>query len=285
MTDTIALPIKLSAGSFDTYLGVVNQIPKLTAEEERELARRFREENDLEAARQLVMANLRFVVHVARGYSGYGLPLPDIIQEGTVGLMKAVKRFDPNMGVRLVSFAVHWIKAEIHEFVIKNWRIVKVATTKAQRKLFFNLRKSKKQLSWLTKGEVEAMAENLDVDVKTVYEMEKRLGSHDAAFDFTSDENSEEGYSAPAGYLQQSDADPAALLEYTDWKQHEEGLLSQAISELDDRSQDILNSRWLSDEKSTLHELAERYNVSAERIRQLEKNAMKKLKQAVVLEA
>lgn len=285
MTDTIALPIKLSAGSFDTYLGVVNQIPKLTAEEERELARRFREENDLEAARQLVMANLRFVVHVARGYSGYGLPLPDIIQEGTVGLMKAVKRFDPNMGVRLVSFAVHWIKAEIHEFVIKNWRIVKVATTKAQRKLFFNLRKSKKQLSWLTKGEVEAMAENLDVDIKTVYEMEKRLGSHDAAFDFTSDENSEEGYSAPAGYLQQSDADPAALLEYTDWKQHEEGLLSQAISELDDRSQDILNSRWLSDEKSTLHELAERYNVSAERIRQLEKNAMKKLKQAVVLEA
>jgi len=180
---------------------------------------------------------------------------------------------------------VHWIKAEIHEFVIKNWRIVKVATTKAQRKLFFNLRKSKKQLSWLTKGEVEAMAENLDVDIKTVYEMEKRLGSHDAAFDFTSDENSEEGYSAPAGYLQQSDADPAALLEYTDWKQHEEGLLSQAISELDDRSQDILNSRWLSDEKSTLHELAERYNVSAERIRQLEKNAMKKLKQAVVLEA
>ncbi len=285
MTDTIALPMNLSAGSFDSYLISVNQTPKLSAEEERELALRFREKNDLDAAKKLVMSNLRFVVHVARGYSGYGLPLPDIIQEGTVGLMKAVKRFDPNMGVRLVSFAVHWIKAEIHEFVIKNWRIVKVATTKAQRKLFFNLRKSKKQLSWLTKDEVEAMAENLDVDVKTVYEMEKRLGSHDTAFDFTSDENSEEGYSAPAGYLRQNDADPAALLEHTDWKQHEEGLLSQAISELDDRSQDILNSRWLSDEKSTLHELAERYNVSAERIRQLEKNAMKKLKQAVVLEA
>lgn len=285
MTDTIALPMNLSAGSFDSYLSVINQTPKLTAEEERELAIRFREQNDLDAARQLVMANLRFVVHVARGYSGYGLPLPDIVQEGTVGLMKAVKRFDPDMGVRLVSFAVHWVKAEIHEFVIKNWRIVKVATTKAQRKLFFNLRKSKKQLSWLSKDEVEAIAEDLDVDVKSVYEMEKRLGSRDTAFDLPADDNSEEGLSAPVGYLQQTNADPAALLEQADWKDHEQDLLSQAMSALDERSQDILKCRWLSNEKSTLHELANRYNVSAERIRQLEKNAMKKLQKAVVLEA
>jgi RNA polymerase sigma-32 factor len=285
MTDAIALPINLSVGSFDTYMGVVGQITKLSVEEERELAVRFREHNDLEAARQLVMANLRFVVHVARGFSGYGLPLPDIVQEGNVGLMKAVKRFDPDVGVRLVSFAVHWIRAEIHEFVIKNWRIVKVATTKAQRKLFFNLRKSKKRLGWLSKDEAEGIAENLDVDIKTVYEMEKRLDSHDAAFDLPADDAPETGFAAPTSYLQQSNADPATLLENKDWQNHKEGMLSQAMSELDDRSQDILNSRWLSDKKSTLHELAARYSVSAERIRQLEQNAMKKIKQAVVLEA
>ena len=285
MTDTMALPMNLSVGTFDSYLGVVGQMTKLSVEEERELAMRFREQNDLEAARQLVMANLRFVVHVARGYSGYGLPLPDIVQEGNVGLMKAVKRFDPDVGVRLVSFAVHWIKAEIHEFVIKNWRIVKVATTKAQRKLFFNLRKSKNHLGWLSKAEAEAIAQDLDVDVKIVYEMEKRLDSRDTAFDLPADDAPDEGFTAPSVYLQQNNADPAALLEHEDWQEHKEDLLSQAMSGLDDRSQDILNSRWLSDKKATLHELAARYNVSAERIRQLEQNAMKKMKQTVVLEA
>jgi len=285
MTDAMAFPTNLSVGSFDAYLGVVGQMTKLSIEEERELAVRFHEHNDLDAARQLVMANLRFVVHVARGYSGYGLSLPDIVQEGNVGLMKAVKRFDPDVGVRLVSFAVHWIRAEIHEFVIKNWRIVKVATTKAQRKLFFNLRKSKKRLGWLSKGEAEAIAQDLDVDLKTVYEMEKRLDSRDSAFDLPADDAPEVGFTAPASYLQQNNADPATLLEQEDWKDHKEDLLTQAMSELDDRSQDILNSRWLSDKKATLHELAARYNVSAERIRQLEQNAMKKMKQAVVLEA
>ena len=285
MTDAMALPTNLSVGSFDAYLGVVGQMTKLTIEEERELAIRFHEQNDLDAARQLVMANLRFVVHVARGYSGYGLSLPDIVQEGNVGLMKAVKRFDPDVGVRLVSFAVHWIRAEIHEFVIKNWRIVKVATTKAQRKLFFNLRKSKKRLGWLSKDEAEAIAQNLDVDLKTVYEMEKRLDSRDSAFDLPADDSPEINFTAPASYLQQNNADPATLLEQEDWKDHKENLLTQAMSSLDDRSQDILNSRWLSEKKATLHELAARYNISAERIRQLEQNAMKKIKQAVVLEA
>jgi RNA polymerase sigma-32 factor len=285
MTDAMALPTNLSVGSFDAYLGVVGQMTKLSIEEERELAIRFHEQNDLDAARQLVMANLRFVVHVARGYSGYGLSLPDIVQEGNVGLMKAVKRFDPDVGVRLVSFAVHWIRAEIHEFVIKNWRIVKVATTKAQRKLFFNLRKSKKRLGWLSKDEAEAIAQNLDVDLKTVYEMEKRLDSRDSAFDLPADDSPEINFTAPASYLQQNNADPATLLEQEDWKDHKENLLTQAMSSLDDRSQDILNSRWLSEKKTTLHELAARYSVSAERIRQLEQNAMKKIKQAVVLEA
>ncbi len=285
MTDAMALPTNLSVGSFDAYLGVVGQMTKLSIEEERELAIRFHEQNDLDAARQLVMANLRFVVHVARGYSGYGLSLPDIVQEGNVGLMKAVKRFDPDVGVRLVSFAVHWIRAEIHEFVIKNWRIVKVATTKAQRKLFFNLRKSKKRLGWLSKDEAEAIAQNLDVDLKTVYEMEKRLDSRDSAFDLPADDSPEINFTAPASYLQQNNADPATLLEQEDWKDHKENLLTQAMSSLDDRSQDILNSRWLSEKKATLHELAARYNISAERIRQLEQNAMKKIKQAVVLEA
>lgn len=285
MADVMALPTNLTVGSFDAYLGVVGQMSKLSIEQERELAVRFHEENDLDAARQLVMANLRFVVHIARGYSGYGLALPDIVQEGNVGLMKAVKRFDPDVGVRLVSFAVHWIRAEIHEFVIKNWRIVKVATTKAQRKLFFNLRKSKKRLGWLSKGEAEALAQDLDVDIKTVYEMEKRLDSRDSAFDMPTDDSSEVSFTAPASYLQQSNADPATLLENQDWKEYKEGLLTQAMSELDERSQDILNSRWLTDKKVTLHELAARYNISAERIRQLEQNAMKKMKQAVVLEA
>jgi RNA polymerase sigma-32 factor len=285
MSNALALPVNLSVGTFDAYLNVVRQMPKLTVEQERELALKFRDNGDLEAARELVMTNLRFVIHVARGYSGYGLSMPDIIQEGNIGLMKAVKRFDPDVGVRLVSFAVHWIKAEIHEYVIKNWGIVKVATTKAQRKLFFNLRKSKSDLGWLSNDEAVAIAKDLDVDVSTVYEMEKRLGSRDMSFDMPVDEATEESYVAPASYLHQHGADPAVLLENSDWVGHEQDLLADAMAELDERSLDILSSRWLVDKKATLHELAERYNVSAERIRQLEQNAMKKLRAAVELAA
>lgn len=285
MSNALALPVNLSTGSFDAYVNTVTQMPMLSSQQENELALRYHEHNDLDAARQLVMANLRFVVHVARGYSGYGLPLPDIVQEGNVGLMKAVKRFDPAVGVRLVSFAVHWIRAEIHEYVIKNWRIVKVATTKSQRKLFFNLRKSKNHLGWLTKSEAEAIAEDLGVKLETVYEMEKRLDNHDMAYDLPLDEGSDESFNAPANYLQKHNADPATLLEHADWQGHEQALLTKAMSELDDRSRDILVSRWLNEKKSTLHDLAERYNVSAERIRQLEKNAMKKLREGFALEA
>jgi RNA polymerase sigma-32 factor len=281
----LALPINLSVGTFDSYLSIVARMPKLSAEQEYDLAVRYRDEADLGAARELVMSNLRFVAHVARGYAGYGLPLADIVQEGNIGLMKAVKRFDPDMGVRLVSFAVHWIKAEIHEFVIKNWRIVKVATTKAQRKLFFNLRKLKKDLSYLSPDDAEAIAENLDVDVKTVMEMERRLDGRDVSLDPMVDDDSDDGSVAPIAYLEQHNADPALLLENTDWQDRKEDLLSDAMSNLDERSRDILTSRWLVEEKATLHELAARYNVSAERIRQLEQNAMKKLKAAVVLAA
>ncbi len=281
----LVLPVNLSVGTFDSYLNVVGQMPKLTLEQEYELAVLYRDKGDLEAARKLVMSNLRFVAHVARGYNGYGLPLPDIIQEGNIGLMKAVKRFDPEIGVRLVSFAVHWIRAEIHEYVIKNWRVVKIATTKAQRKLFFNLRKSKKGLGWLSKADAEAIAENLNVDLKVVYEMEKRIDGRDMAFDLPVDAASEETYNAPASYLMEDTSDPALLVEQSDWKGYKEKLLSEALAKLDERSLDILSSRWLSDKKVTLHELAARYNVSAERIRQLEKNAMKKIKSSVVLEA
>jgi len=281
----LVLPVNLSVGTFDSYLNVVGQMPKLTLEQEYELAVLYRDKGDLEAARKLVMSNLRFVAHVARGYNGYGLPLPDIIQEGNIGLMKAVKRFDPEVGVRLVSFAVHWIRAEIHEYVIKNWRVVKIATTKAQRKLFFNLRKSKKGLGWLSKADAEAIAENLNVDLKVVYEMEKRIDGRDMAFDLPVDAASEETYNAPASYLMEDTSDPALLVEQSDWKGYKEKLLSEALAKLDERSLDILSSRWLSDKKATLHELAARYNVSAERIRQLEKNAMKKIKSSVVLEA
>ncbi|HIG64716.1 MAG: RNA polymerase sigma factor RpoH [Gammaproteobacteria bacterium] len=285
MPNSLALPITLTSKNFDSYLNVVGQTNKLNAEEERALAILYRDNEDLEAAKQLVMANLRFVAHVARGYNGYGLPMNDIVQEGNIGLMKAVKRFDPNVGVRLVSFAVHWIRAEIHEYVIKNWRIVKVATTKSQRKIFFNLRKSKKQLGWLSKDEAEAIAANLDVDIKTVYEMETRLDGKDMAFDLPESSSSEESFSAPISYLQQHNADPALLLENADWQGHKETLLSNALQGLDERSQDIVASRWLTEKKMTLHELAERYGVSAERIRQLEKNAMKKLKGAVSIAA
>lgn len=284
MNNMLALPVNLSVGTFDNYLNVVSQMPKLSAEEEYDLAVRYRDDGDLNAARELVMSNLRFVAHVARGYSGYGLPLADIVQEGNIGLMKAVKRFDPDMGVRLVSFAVHWIKAEIHEYVIKNWRIVKVATTKAQRKLFFNLRKLKKDLSYLSPDDAEVIADNLDVDIKTVYEMERRLDGRDISLEPV-DGDSEETSVAPIAYLEQQNADPAVLLENSDWQGRKEDMLMEAMENLDDRSRDILASRWLTEDKATLHELADRYNVSAERIRQLEQNAMKKLKAAVVLAA
>lgn len=285
MNNMLALPINLSVGTFDNYLSVVSQMPKLSAEQEYDLAVRYREDGDISAARELVMSNLRFVAHIARGYVGYGLPLADIVQEGNIGLMKAVKRFDPDLGVRLVSFAVHWIKAEIHEYVIKNWRIVKVATTKAQRKLFFNLRKLKKDLSYLSQDDAEVIAENLDVDVKTVYEMERRLDGRDVSLEPLNDEDGDDNSVAPIAYLEQHNADPALLLENSDWQDRKEDLLMDAMAALDDRSRDILTSRWLAEEKATLHELADRYQVSAERIRQLEQNAMKKLKAAVVLAA
>ncbi len=285
MTNTLALPVNLSVGTFDAYLNLVRSMPRLTVEEERELTLKYRDEGDLSAARELVMTNLRFVVHVARGYSGYGLSMPDIIQEGNIGLMKAVKRFDPDVGVRLVSFAVHWIKAEIHEYVIKNWGIVKIATTKAQRKLFFNLRKSKQDLGWLSNAEAMAIAENLNVDLSDVYEMEKRLSSHDMSFDMPTDESSEETAFYPANYLEQYGADPSDLLENADWEDHGQDLLSEAMAKLDARSIDILTSRWLAEDKATLHELAAKYNVSAERIRQLEQNAMKKIKASITLVA
>ncbi len=281
MNNAWTLAPSLSTGSFESYLAGVKQIPRLTAEEERELAARFREKGELGAARQLVIANLRFVVHIARGYNGYGLALPDLVQEGNIGLMKAVKRFDPSVGVRLVSFAVHWIRAEIHEFVIRNWRIVKVATTKAQRKLFFNLRKSKRRLGWLNASEAQTVADDLGVKLETVYQMENRLESHDMAFDGPVRGSQDEPLScSPSTYLSATDTDPAAMIERSDSDKHEQKLLHTALKELDDRSRDILASRWLTEEKSTLHELADRYGVSAERIRQIENNAMKKLKRA-----
>jgi RNA polymerase sigma-32 factor len=258
----------------------VSALPILSADEEQTLARRLYDHQDLEAARQLVMSQLRFVVHVARSYTGYGLPLSDLIQEGNVGLMKAVKRFNPDKGVRLVSFAVHWVKAEMHEYILRNWRIVKVATTKAQRKLFFNLRGQKKTLNWLSHSELEAVANDLGVDVKEVRRMEGRLTAYDTAFDGAADDD-EKSYSAPAHFLEDHTADPAQQLEAADWEQSNKQSLHLAITELDDRSQDILASSWLAEKKVTLHQLADKYGVSAERIRQLEHNAMKKLRVAM----
>jgi len=265
-------------GNLGAYMQGVSTIAILSVEEEKALAERLYFEDDVDSARQLVMAHLRFVVHIARSYNGYGLPLADIIQEGNVGLMKAVKRFNPERGVRLISFAVHWIKAEIHEFVLRNWRIVKVATTKAQRKLFFNLRGAKKRLAWLTNDEAKAIAEDLGVEVKHVREMEKRLSARDAGFDASSDDDDESSYQAPALYLEDREADPALLVEDADWESDSQARLATALGELDERSQDIIRQRWLSDAKSTLHELADVYGVSAERIRQLEQNAMKKVR-------
>jgi RNA polymerase sigma-32 factor len=264
--------------NLESYIQAVNGIPILSVEEERKLADRLHDENDLEAARHMVMSHLRFVVHIAKSYSGYGLAQADLIQEGNVGLMKAVKRFDPEFGVRLVSFAVHWIKAEIHEFILRNWRIVKIATTKAQRKMFFNLRSSKKRLAWFTHAEVNSVAENLGVEPKVVREMEGRLSAHDTAFDASSDEDDDTAYQAPANYLEDHSQDPAKRLEKLDWSMDSNTRLREALKTLDERSLDILNKRWLSDSKSTLHDLAGEYGVSAERIRQLEKNAMKKVK-------
>lgn len=282
MTTAIAamnrnLSIAGPVGSLDAYMQAVGAIPVLSMEDEQTLARRFREDENLDAARDLVMAHLRFVVHIAKGYQGYGLPLNDLIQEGNVGLMKAVKRFDPDFGVRLVSFAVHWIRAEIHEFVLKNWRIVKVATTKAQRKLFFNLRKAKNSLAWLSHAETQAIARDLGVSPAEVTEMERRLSSRDAVFDPGPEPGDDDRVFSPAAYLPSPDSDPAVILEKDDFDDDATTRMREALTILDDRSRHILEKRWLAEEKQTLHQLADQYGVSAERIRQIESNAIKKL--------
>jgi RNA polymerase sigma-32 factor len=273
------LPIPSALGSLDAYIGAVHQVPVLSVEDEQALARRFRESDDLDAARDLILSHLRFVVHVARGYNGYGLPLGDLIQEGNIGLMKAVKRFDPSVGVRLVSFAVHWIRAEMHEFILKNWRIVKVATTKAQRKLFFNLRKSKKRLGWLNAAEVSAVAKDLNVSEREVLEMESRLSGRDIGFDLTADDDDDHAPPAPAAYLMTQEEDPSQAYERADSEDNQLELLREGLLQLDKRSRDIIRRRWLdADSKVTLQELADEYGVSAERIRQVEANALKKMK-------
>ena len=267
-------------GSIEGYIQAVSTIDMLSAEEERELALRLREDEDIDAARKLVMSHLRFVVHIAKSYSGYGLPQADLIQEGNIGLMKAVKRFDPSVGVRLVSFAVHWIKAEIHEFVLKNWRIVKVATTKAQRKLFFNLRKAKKRLGWFSHEEVQTVANELGVSTKEVLQMEARMSSQDQAFDLSADDD-ENGSFAPVQYLEDKSEDVESTVINDDWDANATKRLYSAMKTLDERSQDIIETRWLADDKTTLQDLADKYEVSAERVRQIEKNAMKKLQAAM----
>ncbi len=284
MTST-ALTLQQSAhvltgpiGSLEAYIDRVSSLPMLSREEELELAERFRNDNDLDAARALVLSHLRFVVHVARGYGGYGLPVGDLIQEGNVGLMKAVKRFDPSIGVRLVSFAVHWIRAEIHEFVLRNWRLVRVATTKAQRKLFFNLRRMKKNLAWLSEAETQAVARDLGVEARDVREMEQRLSARDLSFDpAPAGEDDEHSYS-PAAYLPAENADPAVQVEKDEWEGAVSGSLAGALDSLDPRSRRIVETRWLADDKLTLHDLADEYGVSAERIRQIEVQALKKLR-------
>ncbi len=275
----------LSPGNnINGYVQAVSGFSILSVTEEKQLAEDLYYNDNLDAARQLVMAHLRFVVHIARSYNGYGLALGDLVQEGNVGLMKAVKRFNPEKGVRLVSFAVHWIKAEIHEFILRNWRIVKVATTKAQRKLFFNLRGAKKRLAWLTNDEAAVIAEDLNVDMKSVREMERRLTSYDAGFDAGDEDDGDSHFVAPAHYLEDTSGNPATLLEDSNWEETSNNALNIALAKLDDRSRDILQRRWLSDDKATLHNLADEYGISAERIRQLEKNAMNKIK-TMMLEA
>ena len=265
-------------GDLQAYINSVHSIGILTPEEERKLAEDLYYRNDLDAARKLVLAHLRFVIYIAKTYSGYGLPESDLIQEGNVGLMKAIRKFNPEMGVRLVSFAVHWVKAEMHEYVLKNWKIVKITTTKAQRKLFFNLRSKKKGLGWLTEEEVEAMAKDLGVKPSEVREMEKRLSGIDMSFDPLSDSDDDEAAFSPSQYLEDKEVDPADIFEKESFDENNATLLYEAINQLDDRSRDILQDRWLADEKLTLHELAEKYDISAERVRQIEKNAMKKVK-------
>ncbi|QYJ89813.1 MULTISPECIES: RNA polymerase sigma factor RpoH [Shewanella] len=276
-TQSMALMVPQSSSSIEAYIHSAHNIPMLEANEEYELAKRLQETGDIQAAKQLIMSHLRFVIHVAKGYAGYGLPQADLIQEGNIGLMKAVKRFDPDVGVRLVSFAVHWIKAEIHEYVLKNWRIVKVATTKAQRKLFFNLRKAKKRLGWFSDEEVTMVAENLGVSKSDVTEMESRMAAQDPAFDLASDNDDDQDY-APVHYLEDHSSDIASQVENDNFEADNQTRLLAAIKTLDERSQHILQARWLDEDKTTLQELAATYQVSAERIRQLEKNAMNKLK-------
>ena len=280
--NTLPIPVATGLsplGSLDAYIGAVNRIPVLTVEEEQALARRYLSNEDLDAAKQLVMSHLRFVVHVARGYQGYGLGIGDLIQEGNIGLMKAVKRFDPDQGVRLVSFAVHWIRAEMHEFILKNWRIVKVATTKAQRKLFFNLRKSKKRLGWMNAAEVSAVARDLKVSEREVLEMESRLSGRDIGFDAPTDEDDDHAPPSPAMYLIDANDDPSLSYERASHEENQLELLKDGLAGLDARSRDIIRRRWLDDDnKTTLQELADEYGVSAERIRQLEANALKKMK-------
>ena len=270
----IAAPI----GSLDAYIERVTSLPVLSREEEVELAERFRDDGDLEAARALVLSHLRFVVHVARGYMGYGLPVGDLIQEGNVGLMKAVKRFDPSMGVRLVSFAVHWIRAEIHEYVLRNWRLVRVATTKAQRKLFFNLRRMKKNLGWLSEDETRAVAHDLGVEAREVREMEQRLAARDLSFDPTPADDDGEGVYSPAAYLPADGADPALAVEQAEWEDAASDSLALALEQLDDRFRLIIETRWLAEDKLTLHDLAAEFGISAERVRQIEAQAIKKLR-------
>jgi RNA polymerase sigma-32 factor len=277
--DLQTLQFAAPIGSLEAYIHWVNQVPLLTPEEEKQLSDDLYYKGDLEAAR-LILSHLRFVIRIARGYAGYGLPQSDLIQEGNIGLMKAVKRFNPEVGVRLVSFAIHWIKAEIHEFILKNWKIVKIATTKAQRKLFFNLRKATKQLNWFSSKEVTELATNLNVNEDDVRKMEARMYLQDEAFDPIPNENDDPH--SPAHYLEDQRYDPARRLEAEDWSEDREGKLHLAMTKLDSRSQDILKQRWLIHPKATLHELASKYNVSAERIRQLEKNAMNKIKEAMV---
>jgi RNA polymerase sigma-32 factor len=271
-------------GSLDAYFDAIGRIPILSREEETVLATRLRGEDDLDAARQLVLSHLRFVVHIARGYAGYGLPMGDLVQEGNVGLMKAVKRFDPSVGVRLVSFAVHWIRAEIHEYVLRNWRLVKIATTKAQRKLFFNLRKYKRNLGWLSAEETQTVARELGVSASEVTEMERRLSSRDLSYDPAPDSDDEEETYSPSAYLPAPNADPAIEVERTEWDDDVSGKVSGAMAQLDARSQAILRARWMNEPKATLHDLADQYGVSAERIRQIEANAIKKLRKLVVAE-
>ncbi|WP_373819531.1 RNA polymerase sigma factor RpoH [Glaesserella sp.] len=270
-------------GNLDSYIRMANQYPMLTADQEKELAERFYYDEDLDAAKQLIMSHLRFVVHIARGYMGYGLPLADLIQEGNIGLMKAVKRFNPEVGVRLVSFAVHWVKAEIHEYVLRNWRIVKVATTKAQRKLFFNLRKNKQRLAWFNEEEIQKVADELGVTPEDVKEMESRMTGQDMGFDLPVGEDSDEAY-VPSMYIEDDNSNFAQEMENDEYNGQATAQLAYALAQLDERSQDIIKARWLDEEKATLHELAAKYNISAERVRQLENQALKKIKDAITLE-